>query len=64
MTDDYKALEDEFLALMEEANRDSEEASREEDCKEKRMAELFRSQAQRIFEYKGAFPIEKKQSRA
>lgn len=64
MTDDFKVLEDEFLVLMAEANRDSEEASRKEKFKAKRMAELLRSQAQRICEYKGALPRENKQTTA
>ncbi|MGF6348177.1 hypothetical protein [Variovorax sp. W2I14] len=66
MTEHYKALEADFSALMEEATRDSEEASRAEDSKARRRAELLRPQAQRIFifDYKGELPRDSKQTTA
>jgi hypothetical protein len=56
MTNDDKALEAEFLSLMEEANLDAEEGSREEDDKEKRRAQQFHFHGQLNFEYKGELP--------
>lgn len=64
MSSDQKTLEAEYLALIEEANRDSEEASREEDGRVKRRAELFHFHEQRIFDFKCELPKDNKHTTA
>lgn len=64
MSSDQRTLAAEYLALIEEANRDSEEASREQDGRAKRRAELFHFHEQRICEYKGELPKDNKHTTA
>lgn len=64
MSSDNNTLEAEYLALIEEANRDSEEASREEDCKAKRRAHLFHFHGQLICDFKCELPKDNKHTTA